>query len=180
MIEYALLIMLGFCTAGLIAFLLAPTLYHRAVRLTTKRLEATMPMTLSEIEADKDLLRASYAIKIRRLEAGLNKARDKSANQLVEISKHQVRIAEMNQRIAELNGELEERRNAANVFESTIRKRFPELETMLATASAALDERAAEIADLGIKLTRREEALDTAQRSTMLQQEEIRKLRDTL
>jgi hypothetical protein len=180
MIEYALLIMLGFCTAGLIAFLLAPTLYRRAVRLTTKRLEATMPMTLSEIEADKDLLRASYAIKIRRLEAGLNKARDKSANQLVEISKHQVRIAELNQKIAEVNTELEERRNAANVFESTIRKRFPELETMLATASAALDERAAEIADLGVKLRRREEALDMAQRSVTLQQEEIRNLRDAL
>jgi hypothetical protein len=180
MIEYALLIMLGFCTAGLIAFLLAPTLYRRAVRLTTKRLEATMPMTLSEIEADKDLLRASYAIKIRRLEAGLNKARDKSATQLVEISKHQVRIAELNQKISEVNTELEERRNAANVFESTIRKRFPELETMLATASAALDERAAEIADLGVKLRRREEALGMAQRSVALQQEEIRNLRDAL
>lgn len=180
MIEYALLIMLGFCTAGLIAFLLAPTLYHRAVRLTTRRLEATMPMTLSEIEADKDLLRASYAIKLRRLEAGLNKARDKSANQLVEISKHQVRISELNERIGELNSELEERRNAANVFENTIRKRFPELETMLATASAALDERAAEIADLGVKLRRREEALEMSQRSSGLQQEEIRKLRDTL
>ena len=35
MIEYALLIMLGFCASGLIALLLAPTLWHRAVRLTT-------------------------------------------------------------------------------------------------------------------------------------------------
>jgi hypothetical protein len=180
MIEYALLVILGFCTAGLLAFLLAPTLWSRAVRLTTKRLEATMPMTLSEIEADKDLLRASYAIKIRRLEAGLNKSRDKSAHQLVDISRHQVQIAELNDRIAELNGQLDERRNAANVFESTIRKRFPELETMLATASAALDERASEIADLGMKLRRREEALDMAQRSAILQQDEIRQLRETL
>lgn len=180
MIEYALLIMLGFFVGGLIAFLLAPTIWHRAVRLTTKRLEATMPMSLSEIEADKDLLRASYAIRIRRLEAGLNKARDKSANQLVNISKLQMEIAELNQKIAVLNAELEERNNAANVFESTIRKRFPELENMVAMAEAALNDRKIEIADLSNKLSRREETLTMVQRSANLQQEEIARLRDAL
>lgn len=180
MIEYALLIMLGFCIGGLIAFLLAPTIWHRAVRLTTKRLEATMPMSLSEIEADKDLLRASYAIRIRRLETGLNKARDKSANQLVDLSKLQMQISALNGKIAALNAELEERTNAANVFESTIRKRFPELENMIAVAKAALDDRALEIADLNNKLLRREEMLAMAQRSANLQQEEIKKLRETL
>ena len=180
MIEYALLIMLGFCIGGLIALLLAPTLWNRAVRLTTRRLEATMPMSLSDIEADKDLLRASYAIRLRRMEAALNKARDKSANQLVEISRHQMRIAELNSGIDLLNAQLDERRNAANVFESTIRKRFPELEGKVAVAQAALDERASEIADLMSRLTRREEALEMAQRSVALQQDEIRVLRDTL
>jgi hypothetical protein len=180
MIEYALLIMLGFCVGGLIALLLAPTLWHRAVRLTTKRLEATLPMSLSDIEADKDLLRASYAIKIRRLEAGLSKAREKSANQLVEISKLQMKIGEFQDQIAELEMQLEERRNAANVFESTIRKRFPELESAVAAAKSALDERAFEINDLTNKMRRREEALGLAQRSANLQQREIRLLRETL
>ncbi len=180
MIEYALLIMLGFCIGGLIALLLAPTLWGRAVRLTTKRLEATMPMSLSEIEADKDLLRASYAIRIRRLEAGLNKARDKSANQLVNISRLQMQIAEMNGQVEALNAQLEERRNAANVFESTIRKRFPELQNMVAAAKADLDERSLEISDVNTKLRRREEALEMAQRSAALQQDEIRQLRDAM
>jgi len=180
MIEYALLIMLGFCICGLIALVLAPTFWHRAVRLTTRRLEATMPMSLAEIEADKDLLRASYAIKLRRLEAGLNKAREKSAHQLVEISRHQMQIAELNIDITNLNAQLDERSNAANVFESTIRKRFPELEEKDATAQAALAERAGEIADLNARLRRREEALEMAQRSATLQQEEIRQLRETL
>jgi hypothetical protein len=180
MIEYALLIMLGFCACGLIALLLAPTLWHRAVRLTTKRLEATLPMSLSEIEADKDLLKASYAIKIRRLEAGLSKAREKSANQLVEISKLQMKIGEFQDQAAELEMQLEERRNAANVFESTIRKRFPELESAVAAAKLALDERAFEINDLTNKTRRRDEALGLAQRSAHLQQQEIRLLRETL
>ena len=180
MIEYALLIMLGFCVGGLIAFLLAPTLWHRAVRLTTKRLEATMPMSLSDIEADKDLLRASYAIKIRRLEASLNTAREKSANQLVDVSKLQMRIGELNDEIAKIEMQLDERRNAANVFENTIRKRFPELENMVAAAKALLDDRAQEIADLTSKVRRRDEVLALAQRAGTLQQQEIRTLRETL
>jgi hypothetical protein len=180
MIEYALLVMLGFCMAGLLALLIAPTVWNRAVRLTTKRLDATLPMSLSDIEADKDLLRASYAIQIRRLEAGLTKARDKSASQLVEISKLQMVIGEMRDRAATLEKQLEERRNAANVFERTITKRFPEMEAALSTAKAALDERAYEIADLNNKLNRKEEALTLLQRSSALQQAEIRKLRETL
>jgi hypothetical protein len=180
MIEYALLVMLGFCVAGLLALLIAPTIWNRAVRLTTKRLDATLPMSLSDIEADKDLLRASYAIQIRRLEAGLNKARDKSASQLVDISKLQMAIGEMRDRVSELEKQLEERRNAANVFERTIKKRFPEMETALSAAKAALEERAYEIGDLNNKLRRKEEALALLQRSSSLQQAEIRRLRESL
>lgn len=180
MIEYALLVMLGFCVAGLLALLIAPTIWNRAVRLTTKRLDATLPMSLSDIEADKDLLRAAYAIQIRRLEAGLNKARDKSASQLVDISKLQMAIGEMRDRVATLEKQLEERRNAANVFERTIKKRFPEMETSLGAAKAAMDERAYEIGDLNNKLRRKEEALGLLQRSSSLQQSEIRRLRESL
>jgi len=178
MIEYALLVMLGFCAAGLLAMLIAPTIWNRAVRLTTKRLDATLPMSLSDIEADKDLLRASYAIQIRRLEAGLNKARDKSANQLVEISKLQMVIGEMRDRAGTMEKQLDERRNAANVFERTITKRFPEMEAAMDAAKAALEERGYEITDLANKLRRKEEALTLAQRSATLQQSEIRKLRE--
>lgn len=180
MIEYALLIMLGFCAAGLLALVIAPTIWARAVRLTTKRLDATLPMSLSDIEADKDLLRANYAIQIRRLEASLNKARDKSASQLVEISRLQMVIGEARDQAAALEKQLEERRNAANVFERTITKRFPELEEALAAAKAALDERAYELADLQNKLARKDEAHALSQRSAALQQAEIRKLRQAL
>jgi hypothetical protein len=180
MIEYALLVVLGFCAAGLLALLIAPTIWRRAVRLTTKRLDATLPMSLSDIEADKDLLRASYAIQIRRLEAGLNKARDKSASQLVEISRLQIVIGELRDRIGGMERQLEERSNAANVFERTIKKRFPELEAQLTTAKDVLDERAFEITDLSNTIRRKEEALSLIQRSSNMQQVEIRKLREAM
>ena len=71
MIQAVMLIALGFMSAGLIGVLIAPALWHRAARLSRKRLEQTLPVTLSEIEAAQDRLRASYAVRIRRLETAL-------------------------------------------------------------------------------------------------------------
>lgn len=180
MIEYAMLIVLGFCMGGLMALLIAPTMWRRAVYLTKRRLEATLPMSLSDIEADKDLLRASYAVMVRRLETALAKVRDKSAGQLVEVSRLQMEIANLNDQIAMLHKQLEERSNAANVFEKTLKKRFPELEAQLATARAALEERAQEFTELTGKLRRSEEAQALARQATELQQSEIRQLREGL
>ncbi len=175
-----MLVMLGFFAGGLVALLIAPTLWSRAVRLTTRRLEATMPMSLAEIEADKDLLRASYAVELRRLEAALDKAREKSASQLVEISKLQMEIGSLREQMAALTAQLDERSNAANVFEKTVRKRLPELDAQLAAAKAALEERGAEITELVGKLRRRDEALALAQQAAGQQQTEIHRLREGL
>ncbi len=65
MIQAVLLIALGFLTASLIGVFVAPALWHRASRLSRKRLEQTLPVTLSEIEAAQDqlqgLLRRAHA-----------------------------------------------------------------------------------------------------------------------
>jgi hypothetical protein len=180
MIQSVLLVMLGFLLAGLIASLLAPSLYKRAARLTTRRIESTMPLTLAEIEADKDLLRASFAIKVRRLESALAKSKDKNASQLVEISRLHMAIAAIQDEAAELRKQLDERRNAAEVFEQTISKRFPELEISLSEAKRALDEQAYEIKTLRSKLQRRDEAVTTTERALLLSQAEVKQLRETL
>ena len=45
---------LGLLTAGLLAVLVTPAIWRRAMRLTRQRIERSVPMTLAEIEADKD------------------------------------------------------------------------------------------------------------------------------
>ena len=50
------------------ALIIAPTVHQRAVRLTTRRLEAAIPRSMAEIQADKDLQRAEFAMSTRRLE----------------------------------------------------------------------------------------------------------------
>jgi hypothetical protein len=49
--------------AGLLALMVAPAIWRRAARLTRSRIEKSVPLTLSEIQADKDQLRAEAAFK---------------------------------------------------------------------------------------------------------------------
>ena len=80
MIQAIMLIALGFLIASLIGVLLAPSFWSRASRLSKKRLEATLPLTLGEIEATQDQLRATYAVRVRRLESSLAGSKQKAAN----------------------------------------------------------------------------------------------------
>lgn len=87
MIQPILFFVLGFLCAGFIAMLVAPAFLRRASRLTQKRIEAASPLTLDEIQADKDRIRAEAAMAIRRLEMGGDAVREKNAAQSVEINR---------------------------------------------------------------------------------------------
>ena len=57
-----------FLVASLFGLVLIPLVHNRAVRLTMRRLEAATPLSMAEIQADKDQLRAEFAMSTRRLE----------------------------------------------------------------------------------------------------------------
>jgi chromosome segregation ATPase len=67
-IEETMVFALGFLAAGLIALSAAPAFWRRAVRLSTRRLEMQLPLSPEEILAERDLLRAEFAVERRRLE----------------------------------------------------------------------------------------------------------------
>jgi|GEM_PF-4325670 len=180
MIQAVMLIALGFLIASLIGVLLAPSLWARAARLSRKKLESSLPLTLSEIEAAQDQLRASYAVRMRRLETALASAKQKAANQLVDNSRLQMEIAGLKDRIAEIDLQLSERRNAAAVLEQQITKRFPELDGEITRAKIELQERGYELQDVTNRLVRREEELDAAKREAASYQEELSRLREVL
>jgi len=87
MIEPIMYMAIGFLLAGLLVLGFIPLVHARAVRLTTKRLEAVTPMSMAEIQAEKDHLRAEFAMTIRRLEMNLEQTKAKEINQLAEIGK---------------------------------------------------------------------------------------------
>nr|WP_210320255.1 hypothetical protein [Pseudaminobacter soli] len=73
----------------------APAVWRRAARLTRKRVEASIPLTLDEIQADKDRMRAEFAVAIRRLEVRVKELRDTANLQLVEIGHARKEIGQL-------------------------------------------------------------------------------------
>ncbi len=92
-IQSAMLVALGFFVAALIGFLLAPFYRRRAQRLATDALKSTMPLTSQEIAADKDRLRAQFALTIHRLERKVEEATHSAAKQMVEINRRDAGIS---------------------------------------------------------------------------------------
>jgi len=87
LVQSVLFFALGFLCAGFVALLVAPAIWRRAVALTRRRIEASIPLTQTEIQADKDRIRAEYAMSTRRLEISVKALREKAAEQLVEINR---------------------------------------------------------------------------------------------
>jgi predicted RecB family endonuclease len=87
MLEPIMFMGIGFLAASLLILGLAPVVHARAVRLTERRFCDAIPTTVEEMQAEKDLLRATFAMSIRRLEIALEHSKMKAAGYLSEIGK---------------------------------------------------------------------------------------------
>src|SRR5919205_2016178 len=87
MIEPIMYLAIGFLVSMLFGLMIVPLVHNRAVRLTTKRLEAATPLSMAEIQADKDQLRAEFAMSTRRLEISVEQLKVKTTSQLAELGK---------------------------------------------------------------------------------------------
>ncbi len=85
MIQSALIFILGVLVAVFVVVLLAPSVWRRAFFLARRQIHAELPVTLAEIRADRDGLRAEHAVIASKLEQQLKLEREKSAHQLIEI-----------------------------------------------------------------------------------------------
>jgi chromosome segregation ATPase len=87
MVEPVMFFGIGFLFAALIGLIIIPLVQARAVRLTMRRLEAATPLSMAEIQADKDQLRAEFAMSTRRLEMSVETMKAKTTSQLAELGK---------------------------------------------------------------------------------------------
>ena len=85
MIKSIMYFGIGFLFATLIGVTVIPLIHTRAVRLTIRRLEDSIPQSMAEVQADKDALRAEFAMSTRRLENRVEQLQNKTANQLAEL-----------------------------------------------------------------------------------------------
>jgi hypothetical protein len=171
---------LGFLLGCLLALMLAPPLWNRAVRLTTRKLEATMPMSLADIQADKDQLRAEFAIDLRKVEVALDKAKEKGTRELIEANKRRVEIAAVNTDLAAAKAQLQENENANRVLQQTIKRRLPDLDSRLKAAKKALAELESVNAELRTTVASQSDALKTARTTLHNQRADIERLRAAL
>ena len=100
MIESIMYFAGGFLVACLLALALVSSVHHRAVRLTQRRLADSIPVSLSEIQADRDKLRARFAMSTRRLEVTVEQLETKVATQLAEIARKSEAIARLKAEIS--------------------------------------------------------------------------------
>src|SRR5579862_1876621 len=106
MIEPIMYIGIGFLLAGLLVIGFIPMVHARAVRLTQRRLEAMTPMSMAEIHADKDQLRAEFAMSTRRLEMSVEQMKAKTSTQLAELGKKSDAIGRLKLELGEKSAAL--------------------------------------------------------------------------
>jgi chromosome segregation ATPase len=106
MIEPMMYIGIGFLVAGLLVIGVIPLVHARAERLTMRRMEALTPLSMAEIQADKDQLRAEFAMSTRRLEMSVEQLKAKTTNQLTEIGKKSDAIGRLKLQLSEQSAAL--------------------------------------------------------------------------
>jgi chromosome segregation ATPase len=173
MIEPIMYFGLGFLAATFIALIIMPFVHGRAERLTTRRLEAAIPVSMAEIQADKDQLRAEFAMSTRRLEMSVEQLRSKTTNQLAELGK---KADAINQLKAEL-GEKTATIFALEAREKTFKDQLHATEDELAAKTDALREAERALADKQAELARLTGNLDDRSVTTDSQRVEIVALR---
>jgi predicted nuclease with TOPRIM domain len=133
MVEPIMFIGIGFLVAGLLVIGVIPLVHARAVRLTMRRMEALTPMSMAEIQADKDQLRAEFAMTMSRVEMTVEQMKAKTTSQLAEIGRKSEAIGRLKFELGEKTAAL----LAVEARERQLADDLRSLEGALATKSSA-------------------------------------------
>ncbi|MFG1393775.1 hypothetical protein [Xanthobacter agilis] len=148
MIEQIMYFALGVLIATLVALLVLPAVWHRAVRLTTRRVEAAVPVSLFEVQADKDQQRAFFALNQRRLELQADAMRGTIVAHATTIERQRQRIVELEQAKAALE-EQSRRLEGLNAEQAVLLGELQDQVEDRASAADRLDqERGSHLSDL--------------------------------
>ena len=151
MIEPIMYLAIGFLLAMLFGLMILPLVHNRAVRLTTRRMEASTPLSMAEIQADKDQLRAEFAMSARRLEMSVDQLKHKTTSQLAELGKKTDAINRMKLELGEKNAtifSLEAREKAMKDQLRATEEEFAARTEALRQAEKALSDKQAELSRL--------------------------------
>ena len=149
---------LGFLVSGLLTLMFLPAFWRRALRLSTRRLEMQMPLSMAEIVAERDQLRAEFATQRRRIEQRCEALVAERARDMGELGRRARLIAALDAELADNKRKVLEQRAALDVAE----RRIADAEGQFAAADKELfdiEGRLARVTDAAADLDRDYKAL---------------------
>jgi chromosome segregation ATPase len=203
-IEQGLYFALGFLVCALLALATMPAVWRRAHRLVRRDLESSLPLSPREIAAERDQLRAKYAVEYRQRELATEKAEAQRQRALLEVGQKQVEIAQLgdvvsarDQAISTLTGErdilaanleqtsatlaaTEDALKALSQDHEVLNARHANLSAELAQLSDLSDQRRVEIAARDTNLEAQRARIDEIDAAMRKARSETRALTDQL
>ncbi|MDD9910584.1 MAG: hypothetical protein OXR62_12960 [Ahrensia sp.] len=128
MAENILFFTLGVLVAIFVTLLIAPTIWRRAVTLTRQRIEANVPLSIEELQGERDQLRASFAAEQRKLEVTLEGERENAAQQFVKLNRAQDTILTLEDDLSARNARIEELDALAASLQTDLNNREEDLQ----------------------------------------------------
>src|SRR5689334_18198425 len=181
MIEPIMYLAIGFLVSMLFGLMIVPLVHNRAVRLTTRRLEAATPLSMAEIQADKDQLRAEFAMSARRLEMSVEQLKNRTTSQLADLGKKTDMINRMKIELGEKNAtifSLEAREKAMKEQLRATEEEFSTKTEALRLAEGALTDKQGELSKLNTELNDRSMVADSRQVELVAVRTQIEQLKN--
>ena len=181
MIEPIMYLAIGFLVSMLCGLMIVPLVHNRAVRLTTRRLEAATPLSMAEIQADKDQLRAEFAMSARRLEMSVEQLKNRTTSQLADLGKKTDAINRMKIELGEKNAtifSLEAREKAVKEQLRATEEEFAAKTEALRLAEQALTDKQSELGKLNTELNDRSMMADSRQVELVAVRTQIEELKN--
>jgi len=176
MVEPAMYFGIGFLVAILLTMGVVPLVHARAVRLTLRRLEAATPLSMAEIQADKDQLRAEFAMSTRRLEMSLEQLKAKATSQFAELGKKNDAVNRLKFELGEKNANL----FALEAREKSLRDQLRETEEEFNAKSESLRHSERDLSDRNAELSKLTANLNDVSMSADSRQIEITGLKSQI
>ncbi len=130
---------LGFLAASLCGLLLLPALNTRAARLERRRAEARLPLSPAEIAAERDFLRAQFAVQQRRLERRVETVEARRQADMAAIGAGTMRVAALARDVAARDAEIAQAQAKTRELETELALARDDGSASLATLQALED-----------------------------------------
>lgn len=179
MVEPIMYLAIGFLISALCGLMIMPLVHNRAVRLTTRRLEAAAPLSMAEIQADKDHLRAEFAMSARKLEMSVEQLKAKTTSQQAELGKKSDAINRLKMELGEKSAAiftLETREKALREQLEATEKEFSLKTGSLRDAEQALRDKQTELTKLSGELSDRSQTAEAREAELIAVRAEIESL----